>query len=138
MYSYPNFIPLDRAGVRRIVSVLAPFSFTRLYGAWPNFAVQADAKQLPCRSAERYLRALGELTSRVSSSLSRLSRQASYSTLGAERRSGTVWEEICCRTLNPSRRQGWSRHYVAKHRLPQLRIAFVRDDDHIVQHLARI
>ena len=58
MYSYPNFIPLDAASVRRIVSVLEPFSFTKLYGAWPNFVVQGNAKEALRRSAERYLRAL--------------------------------------------------------------------------------
>ena len=58
MYSYPNFVPLDAASVRRIVSALEPFAFTRLYGAWPNFVVQANAKEAVRRSAERYLRAL--------------------------------------------------------------------------------
>ena len=63
MYSYPNFIPLDGASVRRIVSALEPFSFTKLYGAWPNFVVQGNAKGVLRRSAERYLRALGEFAS---------------------------------------------------------------------------
>nr|ABU51091.1 unknown [uncultured bacterium Bio3] len=63
MYSYPNFIPLDGASVRRIVSALEPFSFTKLYGAWPNFVVQGNAKEVLRRSAERYLRALGEFAS---------------------------------------------------------------------------
>jgi len=58
MYSYPNFVPLDAASVRRIVSALEPFSFTKLYGAWPNFVVQENAKEVLHRSAERYLRAL--------------------------------------------------------------------------------
>jgi hypothetical protein len=66
MYSDPNFILLDRASVRRIVSVLEPFSFAKLHDAWPNFVVQADAKEVLRRSAERYLRAFGELTSRES------------------------------------------------------------------------
>lgn len=57
MYSYPNFIPLDAASVRRIVSMLKPFSFTELYGAWPNFVIQGNAKEALRRSAERYLRA---------------------------------------------------------------------------------
>ena len=58
MYSYPNFVPLDAASVRRIVSALEPFSFAKLYGAWPNFVVQGDAKEAVRRSADRYLRAL--------------------------------------------------------------------------------
>jgi hypothetical protein len=58
MYSYPNFVPLDPASVRRIVSRLEPFSFTQLYGAWPNFVIRGNAKEALRRSAERYLRAL--------------------------------------------------------------------------------
>lgn len=58
MYSYPNFVPLDAESVRRIVTALEPFSFKKLYGAWPNFVVQGDAKEAVRRSAERYLRAL--------------------------------------------------------------------------------
>ena len=58
MYSYPNFVPLNAAGVRGIVSALEPFAFTKLYGAWPNFVVQGNAKEVVHRSADRYLRAL--------------------------------------------------------------------------------
>jgi hypothetical protein len=58
MYSYPNFVPLNPAGVRRIVTALEPFAFSKLYGAWPNFVVQENAKDAVHRSAERYLRAL--------------------------------------------------------------------------------
>jgi len=58
MYSYPNFVPLGAASVRRIVSRLEPFSFTKLYGAWPNFVVEGSAKDALRRSAERYLKAL--------------------------------------------------------------------------------
>lgn len=58
MYSYPNLVPLDADSVRRIVSRLEPFSFTKLYGAWPHFVVEGDAKAAVRRSAERYLRAV--------------------------------------------------------------------------------
>lgn len=58
MYSYPNFIPLHAASVRRIVSALEPFRFTKLYGAWRKFVVQGEAKEALRRSAERYLKAL--------------------------------------------------------------------------------
>ena len=58
MYSYPNFIPLDAASVRRIVSALEPSSFVTLYGAWRNFVVQGSAKEAIRRSAERYVQAL--------------------------------------------------------------------------------
>jgi hypothetical protein len=52
MYSYPNFIPLDAASVRRIVSALEPSSFATLYGAWRNFVVQGSAKEAIRRSAQ--------------------------------------------------------------------------------------
>ena len=58
MYSYPNFLPLDAASVLRIVSRLEPFSFTKLYGAWPKFVLRENAKEVLRISAERYLRAL--------------------------------------------------------------------------------
>jgi hypothetical protein len=57
MYSYPNFVPLDAASVRKIVSSVEPFSFAKLYGAWPTFVVQGNAKEALRRSAERYLQA---------------------------------------------------------------------------------
>jgi len=48
------------------VSPLEPFSFTKLYGAWPHFVVQGNAKEVVRRSAERYLRALERGVSEVS------------------------------------------------------------------------
>lgn len=60
MYSYPNFIPVDGATVRDIVHKLEPYKFSKLYGAWPNFAVEGDPKLVLKRSAERYLRAIGD------------------------------------------------------------------------------
>jgi len=58
MYSYPNYLPLSAASVRRIVAALEPFEFGRLFGAWPGFVIHADAKSVVSRSAERYLQAL--------------------------------------------------------------------------------
>jgi hypothetical protein len=60
MYSYPNFIPVDGATVRDIVRKLEPYKFSKLYGAWPNFVVDGDPKLALRRSAERYLRAIGD------------------------------------------------------------------------------
>ena len=60
MYSYPNYIPVDSATVREIVRKLEPYKFARLYGAWPNFVVSGDPKLALRRSAERYLRAIGD------------------------------------------------------------------------------
>jgi hypothetical protein len=61
MYSYPNYIPVDGGTVRQIVHKLEPYQFARLYGAWPGFVVSGDPKLALRRSAERYLRAIGDL-----------------------------------------------------------------------------
>ncbi len=58
MYSYPNYIPLAPATVRHVVRCLEPYSFERLYGAFPKRHVTHDAKAAVARSAERYLRAV--------------------------------------------------------------------------------
>jgi hypothetical protein len=58
MYSYPNYIPLSAASVRRIVAALEPYAFDRVYGAWFGAVVRADAKAAVRRSAERYIQAL--------------------------------------------------------------------------------
>jgi hypothetical protein len=60
MYSYPNFIPLDAETVRGIVRKLEPYQYARHYGAWPKFQVSGDPKAALRRSAERYLRAIGD------------------------------------------------------------------------------
>ena len=60
MYSYPNFVPVSGETVREIVRKLEPFPFAKLHGAWPKFAVEGDPKVSLRRSAERYLRALGD------------------------------------------------------------------------------
>ena len=62
MYSYPNYIPVAGATVREIVSKLEPYEFAKLYGAWPGFVVSGDPKVALRRSAERYLRAIGDLS----------------------------------------------------------------------------
>jgi glyoxylase-like metal-dependent hydrolase (beta-lactamase superfamily II) len=58
MYSYPNYIPLSAASVRRIAATLEPYPFERIYGAWFDAVVRDDAKAALRRSAERYIRAL--------------------------------------------------------------------------------
>jgi glyoxylase-like metal-dependent hydrolase (beta-lactamase superfamily II) len=61
MRSYPNYIPLPAGVVRSIVRAIEPFEFDRLYGAWPKYEILTDAKGAVERSAERYIRALGEI-----------------------------------------------------------------------------
>jgi len=57
MYSYPNFVPLDSRTIERIVNTLGGYAFDRIYGAFPKRTVQADAKEVLRRSAERFIRA---------------------------------------------------------------------------------
>jgi hypothetical protein len=61
MRSYPNYIPLPAWAVERIVEVVEPFAFNRIYGAWPRFEIRGDGKGVVKRSAERYIRALSEV-----------------------------------------------------------------------------
>jgi len=58
MYSYPNFIPLSPASIQRIARAVEPFSFKRLFGAWPGRVVFEDADHAVQRSAERYIKAI--------------------------------------------------------------------------------
>jgi hypothetical protein len=60
MWSYPNFVPLSPAEVRRIVAAMEPYNYDRLYGAfWPS-VVRTGARGVVQRSAERYLRRMAE------------------------------------------------------------------------------
>jgi hypothetical protein len=58
MWSYPNYVPLPAATVRRIVAAVAPFAFERVYGAFWGLVIDRDGKEAVHRSAERYLRAI--------------------------------------------------------------------------------
>jgi glyoxylase-like metal-dependent hydrolase (beta-lactamase superfamily II) len=58
MYSYPNYIPVNAATVRRIMQALEPYPFERIYGAWFGQNIVRDAKQALRYSAERYLAAI--------------------------------------------------------------------------------
>jgi glyoxylase-like metal-dependent hydrolase (beta-lactamase superfamily II) len=58
MYSYPNLIPLPASEVGRIRDAIRPYHFERLYAAWFDTIVLADAREAVIRSADRYIRAL--------------------------------------------------------------------------------
>ena len=58
MYSYPNYIPLNAASVRRIADAVAPFAFDRIYGAWWDRNIAGDAKRAFEVSVQRYLAAI--------------------------------------------------------------------------------
>ncbi len=59
MYSYPNFIPLDAATVDRIVETVSGLPFDRIYGHFFGLEIEAGAKEVVRRSAERYKRMIG-------------------------------------------------------------------------------
>jgi len=58
MYSYPNYIPLGAKAIGEIVARLEPYNFDRIYGAFPQRTVIADAKQTMRRSAQRFMDAI--------------------------------------------------------------------------------
>lgn len=58
MYSFPNLIPLPAHAIDRIVQMLKPHQFDRIYSAWFERALLTDAKAALTRSAERYKQAL--------------------------------------------------------------------------------
>ena len=60
MRSYPNWLPLGPAGVRRIADAVAPFAFARVYGAFPDREIMADGKAAVARSVARALRWLAD------------------------------------------------------------------------------
>ncbi len=63
MYSYPNYIPLAPQAVERLVSVVDPFRFDRIYGAFQGMTIASDGKAAVHRSADRYLAFLSGLRS---------------------------------------------------------------------------
>jgi hypothetical protein len=62
MYSYPNFIPLSASVVERIVNRVLSLEFDRIYGHFFHLEIEADAKAVVRRSADRYMRAIGART----------------------------------------------------------------------------
>jgi glyoxylase-like metal-dependent hydrolase (beta-lactamase superfamily II) len=60
MYSYPNYIPVNAATVRRIMAAVEPYQFDQIYGAWFGRNIMANAKQALRYSADRYIAAISE------------------------------------------------------------------------------
>lgn len=58
MYSYPNYIPLNAAAVRRIARAVEPLAFDRIYGAWWGRNIGDGAKLAFAASVQRYLAAI--------------------------------------------------------------------------------
>ena len=62
MYSYPNYIPLNAASVRRIAGAVEPLAFDRIYGAWWDRNINTGAKAAFGASVARYLAAISDET----------------------------------------------------------------------------
>jgi glyoxylase-like metal-dependent hydrolase (beta-lactamase superfamily II) len=60
MYSYPNYIPMNAASVRRIAGAVEPLAFDRIYGAWWARNIEADARAAFDASVRRYLKAISD------------------------------------------------------------------------------
>jgi glyoxylase-like metal-dependent hydrolase (beta-lactamase superfamily II) len=60
MYSFPNYIPLNAASVRRIAGAIELLAFDRIYGAWWGRNIEADAKAAFDASVQRYLAAISD------------------------------------------------------------------------------
>jgi glyoxylase-like metal-dependent hydrolase (beta-lactamase superfamily II) len=58
MYSFPNYIPLNAAAVRRIWAAVEPLAFDRIYGAWWGRNVADNAKTAFEMSVRRYISAI--------------------------------------------------------------------------------
>ena len=60
MYSFPNYIPMNAASVRRIAGAVEPLAFDRIYGAWWGRNIEAGAKAAFDASVRRYLAAISD------------------------------------------------------------------------------
>lgn len=60
MFSYPNYIPVNAATVRRIVDALEAWPFEQIYGAWFGQNIKENAKAAVRYSAHRYIAAVSE------------------------------------------------------------------------------
>ena len=58
MYSFPNYIPLNAAAVRRIGRAIEPLAFDRVYGAWWGRNIADNAKPAFQTSVRRYIAAI--------------------------------------------------------------------------------
>jgi len=60
MRSYPNYIPLPPSSIQKIVEAVSGYTFERLYGGWWTSVIDEGAHEAVRRSANRYLRWIGE------------------------------------------------------------------------------
>ena len=57
-YSYPNYILLNAIQVNRIAASIESYQFEKMFGAWWNQNVAADAKAALLKAVARHLRAI--------------------------------------------------------------------------------
>jgi hypothetical protein len=61
MWSYPNYIPLSAAKVRRMAEILEPFAFDAVYGAFSGRGqIDANGKRVVATSVARYIARISE------------------------------------------------------------------------------
>jgi hypothetical protein len=58
MYSFPNYIPVSAATIRRVAGAVEPFEFGRIYGQWWDAVILDGGKEAVRRTAQRYVAAL--------------------------------------------------------------------------------
>jgi glyoxylase-like metal-dependent hydrolase (beta-lactamase superfamily II) len=58
MHSFPNYIPLSGATVRRVSRAIESLEFRRIYGQWWDAVITEGGKDSIRRSAERYVAAI--------------------------------------------------------------------------------
>jgi hypothetical protein len=58
MRSYPNNIPLSAPAVERIGTMLEPYAYDVIHGAWFDRLIPRDAKEIVRRSIVRYVKAV--------------------------------------------------------------------------------
>jgi glyoxylase-like metal-dependent hydrolase (beta-lactamase superfamily II) len=61
MWSYPNYIPLSAAKVRRMAEILEPFAYDAVYGAFSGRGqIDANGKRVVADSVARYIARISE------------------------------------------------------------------------------
>ncbi len=55
MYSFPNSIPLDEKRIQRVLSILKPLKFDRIYSGWWDKVIQSGGSDAVDKSGRQYL-----------------------------------------------------------------------------------
>ena len=61
MWSYPNYVPLPEAEVRRVAASVDGLAFETIVGAFPGTVIESGGREVLERSVERYARAVREV-----------------------------------------------------------------------------